>query len=517
MNPLRPLAPLALLAAPALAQSPLHVFDGDSAGDELGVTVGGAGDVDGDGVGDVIVGSPGDAARAARVFSGATGAFLFGLHGATLGDGFGRYVDGAGDVDGDGVPDLVVGTEVGGGYVRAVSGATATTIHEWSPAGGPVVGLGDVNGDGRSDVAFRAGGGVQVRSGLDGALLHQLPGGGLTAIGAAGDADADGLADVALGERFEPFPSGNGVVRIYSGATGAVLATSSGGMEDWFGAAVAGVGDVDGDGRDDVAAVAEIDLTSFAGPPYVRVISGATGATLLQVQIFNPQATLGDAVVAGPGDLDGDGVPDVVCGGSGELYAISCATGDRLWTLGSSAAPYGLDATGDVDGDGASDLIVGEPQATSAGRATLRSGLCAPPPAVFCAGQPNSAGAGARLLWEGSPSLVENDLTLIATGLPAGEFSLFFYGGAAVSVPFGDGVRCVGAGAIGIHRLWPATTSSNFGTVVRQLDVTSGPLSTGAGAAVAGATFYFQLFYRDSASTGAGVNTSDGLSVTWCP
>jgi hypothetical protein len=108
-----------LLALTAAAQgqvthAPNFPFSGDSANDQFGISVSGAGDVNGDGFDDLIVGAHlddnnGGSSGSARVLSGATGAILYTFSGDSAGDQFGFSVSGAGDVDGDGFDDLIVG------------------------------------------------------------------------------------------------------------------------------------------------------------------------------------------------------------------------------------------------------------------------------------------------------------------------------------------------------------------------------------------------------------------------
>ena len=98
----------------------LFTFSGDSAGDEFGLSVSGAGDVNGDGTPDLIVGAPGDDnngsdSGSARVLSGIDGSTLFTFDGDSAGDFFGVSVNGLGDLNGDGLDDFVVGSN---GFAR---------------------------------------------------------------------------------------------------------------------------------------------------------------------------------------------------------------------------------------------------------------------------------------------------------------------------------------------------------------------------------------------------------------
>ncbi|MCA9773744.1 MAG: FG-GAP repeat protein, partial [Myxococcales bacterium] len=155
-------------ATGARAQSALiFAAEGAAPGDGFGGAISGAGDVDRDGTPDVIIGArlfdgpAGADSGQAVVRSGRTGAVLRTLNGENAGDRFGAAVSGAGDVNGDGTPDLLVGavgwdspsaTDVGKVYVY--SGATGALIRSIEgEAAFDVLGrgldtLGDVNGDG---------------------------------------------------------------------------------------------------------------------------------------------------------------------------------------------------------------------------------------------------------------------------------------------------------------------------------------------------------------------------------
>jgi hypothetical protein len=118
--------------------------------------------------------------------------------------------------------------------------------------------------------------------------------------------------------------------------------------------------------------------------------------------------------------------------------------------------------------------------------------------------------------WDGSTSLAANDLTLQSLNCPPGQFGIFFYGPDEANLPLGDGTLCVGPGGLGLFRL-PVVLTSVFGIASYTLDYTQPPLDTGSGAVMAGTVMNFQHWYRDSGSTGAGYNLSNGLRVTFAP
>ncbi len=135
-------------------------------------------------------------------------------------------------------------------------------------------------------------------------------------------------------------------------------------------------------------------------------------------------------------------------------------------------------------------------------------------PTNYCTVSPNSAGPGAVMGFSGSTSVGDNDLVLRVSGAPANKAGLFYYGGSQASIPFGNGVRCVGSGGAGIFRL-PVVLSDSLGHASFPLDLTNPPQP--AGLISLGETWYFQFWFRDTAGGGAQFNLSDGLVATFCP
>jgi hypothetical protein len=196
------------------------------------------------------------------------------------------------------------------------------------PSATRAVGAGDVNGDGFADI-FAAGGNVAtVFSGATGGTIHTIVLPFLvTSLSTAGDIDGDGVGDLVVGAgSIGGFPV-SGQVAVFSGSSGAVLHTFTGsGPSDGLGVSVADAGDVDADGIPDV-------LAGATAQTYARVFSGATGAILHTLS-----GVPGDGFglsVAGAGDVNGDGNGDLFIGipleggigATGKARVYSGATG----------------------------------------------------------------------------------------------------------------------------------------------------------------------------------------------
>ncbi|MFT4540511.1 MAG: hypothetical protein ACI835_002962 [Planctomycetota bacterium] len=136
---------------------------------------------------------------------------------------------------------------------------------------------------------------------------------------------------------------------------------------------------------------------------------------------------------------------------------------------------------------------------------------------TYCVTSANSVGLGSEIGFQGTTSIVANDLILTATANPVSQFGVFYYGENQIQAPFGDGFRCVGAGAAGTSRFNPAVAADLFGNAFIAVDYSAPPAGGGPGAILSGSTWNFQFWYRDPAFGGAGFNLSNGLSLSFVP
>src|SRR5262245_41194673 len=322
-------------AGPLHAQQVLYTLHGDAPMDYFGIAVSGAGDVNQDGFADLIVGAYFDEfgqsdVGKARVFSGQSGAALYTFSGAPE-DYFGSAVSGAGDVNQDGCDDLIVGawqddtTASNAGKAVVFSGKTGLVLDTFLGAhfedyfGYSVSGAGDVNADGFPDVIVGAygedhngsqSGSARIYSGKTGGLLYTLYGSSADdqfgkAVSGAGDVNQDGFDDVIIGAPYEDlFGSNVGYARVYSGKTGASLSVFTGDTQnDLFGFAVSGAGDVNQDGFDDVMVGAVAHDVNGTDSGSAFLFSGKTGATLFSFRGDDAFDFLG-LPVSDVGDVD---------------------------------------------------------------------------------------------------------------------------------------------------------------------------------------------------------------------
>lgn len=402
------------------------VFRGVYELEELGHSVSGLRDVDGDGHDEICVGVPGAMNDRGRVtcYSGATGAILWLREGtSSYGSRFGHAIAEVEDINADGVRDLLVGAPnyATSGRAYVVNGLDGTTLRTHTAFAGWTMGIsvasvGDVNDDGASDYIVGAPGAngstglARVYDAMGGATLFTINGTQSgercgQAVGGGHDIGGNGVADFVVGSPSYDGANGteSGRVRIYSGQSGALLSTLYGsGAYDDFGWSVTIVPDINGSSRKGDIVVGAIESGSLLGASigtgYVRVFDGAAGF---------PQIAhiAGDAVgdrfggcVRFGGDVDQNGRGDIiigawqggdVTGASGPGYVrlldsdlsviaeyTGVQTGERF---GWAVAPCG-----DTDGDGRSELVIGAPlnDATCPGAGEARVYEPVVPPAV---------------------------------------------------------------------------------------------------------------------------------------
>ena len=303
---------LAVLSVGISGQRVLRDYRGSIPGEGLGRSVRIIEDIDGDEIDDIIV----ESNLGLAVRSGADGGLLLTVA-AFVNP---RSFDDAGDVDGDAVHDIVwSGSVAGVAFVEVVSGTTGAILYSFTSPnagnnfGSAVAGAGDVDGDGRDDIVVGQNTGTVgvndhlfVYSGATGAMLHSLvapPGNARFGdqVAGVGDMNVDGYADVAVSS---PDHAGFiGRVRVYSGQNGNVLHDVTGAVPgESLGLVLRGLGDVDDDGFVDFAA---------GGFQVASVFSGATGDLLHRITPPVPlPLMIFPADIADAGDWNDDGRDD---------------------------------------------------------------------------------------------------------------------------------------------------------------------------------------------------------------
>lgn len=539
-----------------------------------GEEVAGVGDLDGDGLADWAVGAPGVTVGAMSQAGSATVYFSGGgpsvtINGNTAFERFGESISSAGDQNGDGKPELLIAaprhTSSGlnfRGRIVLLDGATLSVITQWwglaanSSWGAMMCSLGDLNGDGKSEYAFNGnvfsvpftpipavyvmdgsnnqvycaqlqfsntpntvpldianagdvtGNGVNdliVGRGVDTQVFSLASASGVPAtlaftiamnaqaVAGPGDVDGDGVRDIAISNRnLGPLGGLQGRAMIYSGATQGQLWSVLGlGGQDEFGVAMDQVGDIDGDGNGDIAVGAPQRQPGFLGTGYVRVLSGSNGA---QLAMWNgiggaTNATEFGAAVANAGDVDGDGKADFLIGDRGRPVGPQDDGG------------YAMIAKGELAAGAVGTPFCHCPSSSPASCGNTHSGM---------GGCLNTFGTPGLLEGFGSTSVASDDLFLVASGLPPSASTFFFSGtgSAAPGIPLYSGLLCVS----GTLTRLPVVTASN-GVAVK------GPYQlVGQGGYMAGQTTYFQAQYRNiNGPCGHNANQTNALVLTFTP
>jgi hypothetical protein len=328
----------------------IREWRGEAAGDQFGWIARNLGDVDGDGITDIVTSAPthGDHAGRIYVYSVGSGRLLWSADGQP-GDELGSGVEGIGDANGDGIPDVAASGPSGSGVAYIYSGRDGRILQSFKST--------------RTDELFG------------------------NHISAAGDVDGDGHADLIIGAPGKEGESSNaGHAYIYSGKDGRLLLTLSGErLGDAFGSTVAGFSN----GKERYLVVG----ASRAGADHhgrVYVYGDYAGQPKFVVDADATGNALGAMFVSVLGSMDG-GAHNIFVSdwtnaakgrSTGRVYLYSGLSGERLLTLTGETAGEGFgtskSSAGDVDDDGIEDLIVGAWQysevAISAGRAYLYSG-----------------------------------------------------------------------------------------------------------------------------------------------
>ena len=446
------------------------VLNGIDSFDSSGVSVSGTGDVNGDGIDDLIIGASGgdpngisSAGESYVVFGrigGASASFDlstldgtngFVINGIDFGDGSGNSVSGAGDVNGDGIDDVIIGADregddySGASYVlfgrnsgfssslnlstfNGTNGFAINATGAYDYSGRSVSGAGDVNGDGFDDVIVGAPGDIgygegdsyvvfgnnsgfssslnlSTLDGTNGFAINGIATGGRSgsSVDGAGDINGDGIDDVIVGapgssagKSYVMFGQNGGFspsfdLTTLDGTNGFVLDGIDSG--DYSGVSVSRAGDINGDGIDDLiigAATADPNGNTQAGESYVvfgqnsafsaifdlGALDGTNGFTINGIDTND----FSGISVSAAGDVNGDGIDDLIIGSNsgpnGESYVVygkdigfssSLDLNSLDGTNGFALIGIDLDdlsgssvsGAGDVNGDGIDDLIIG--------------------------------------------------------------------------------------------------------------------------------------------------------------
>ncbi|MEO8665852.1 MAG: FG-GAP-like repeat-containing protein, partial [Ignavibacteria bacterium] len=386
--------------SPAMNNTPDLIMTGQTAGDFFGISSTSAGDVNGDGYSDIIIGAYGYNSNRGRAYlytNVVTGDDIsdITLTGETVYSDFGLVVASAGDVNGDGYSDIIVGAPIyntstgrayiyfGGPLMNNVPDVVFTGEITYDYFGFSVSGAGDVNGDGYADViigALENSGNGKAYIFYGGSIMNNVPDVIMHgefpsdyfghSVAGAGDVNSDGFQDVIVGANEYNSNKGRSYI-FYGGASMNNVAdvTMTGEFAgDQFGNSVSGAGDLNGDGYSDV----------IVGAPYYAAISGRTyifyGGSSMNNVADVTMTGFGSGYfgisVSGCGDVNGDGYPDVIIGGEkddngrAEIFyggpSMNNVTDITLTGLSSTEDfANSVSGCGDVNGDGYQDVIVG--------------------------------------------------------------------------------------------------------------------------------------------------------------
>ena len=400
---------------------PATVLECNQANAMMGYSVASAGDINGDGYSDVVSGAR--LYGNGQLYEGAIFIYLGGAAGLQLTPQkiesgqvdarMGHSVATAGDVNGDGFSDVVVGSYlydsgsanegvafIYHGSASGLNAVPATTLQSnqaeaWF--GWSVASAGDVNGDGYADVivggihydngqnnegaAFVFHGSVSGVNSISVAMIegNQVEGWLGSAVASTGDVNGDGYSDIIVGGyAFEIGQTDEGIALIYHGSASIVESfagtTSNGTSMSVLGTVVSHAGDLNGDGFDDVIAAAP-SLDAYGNIGLVFVYYGTLNgldtpsATIL---VEESEFTAYAGSVSGAGDINGDGYDDIIVGAptfgpAGKAYiyygsATGVSQGSKAeLSFDDSSFGFKVVGAGDLNGDGYADVAVSAP------------------------------------------------------------------------------------------------------------------------------------------------------------
>jgi hypothetical protein len=315
---------------------------GELTGDFTGIAVSTAGDLNGDGIDDIVIGASSADAGGSRsgntyVVFGSTKGFgaelqLSDLDGANGFRVIGEAIEdrsgcdvASGDINGDGIADLIIGAN--GADANGASSGAAYVVFGRDTGFAANLHLSSLNGANGFQISGEAAGDQAGDS-----------------VALAGDLNADGFDDIIIGARFaDPHGSASGAAYVVFGHGGGFSASldlgdldgsngfkMSGNAEnDWFGRSVASAGDVNGDGYDDLIVGASLEDANGGDSGAAYVVFGKAGGFAADLQLGDLDGSNGFKIagesysdfagrsVSSAGDLNGDGFDDLIIGATG--------------------------------------------------------------------------------------------------------------------------------------------------------------------------------------------------------